>query len=224
VTTSTFQAASAGAGKDTYMDSALPTTNYGTADPIGCGEVTGKVPALRIPLIGFDISSVPAADHIQSAVLDLDIIAVVGALTYDPATDPVTDAVGMQLLRRTDWVEAEATWNIYKTASNWATAGGSNQTDDIYPNSPGPPPHTFPYQFFQMPQATGAFTLTFDHEGLAKAQYAKDYLSGVLGLWWAFQPNDGVTHTFSFSSDDNATTANRPKLTLIHAPRRIFVS
>ncbi|GAH07096.1 unnamed protein product, partial [marine sediment metagenome] len=31
-------------------------------------------------------------------------------------------------LTRTDWVELEATWNIYKTASNWTAPGGDYVT------------------------------------------------------------------------------------------------
>jgi hypothetical protein len=38
-------------------------------------------------------------------------------------------------LRRTDWSETQATWNVYKTANNWTAAGASNVTNDV--ESPG---------------------------------------------------------------------------------------
>ncbi len=42
-------------------------------------------------------------------------------------------------LTRTDWVEAQATWNIYKTGSNWTSAGGDYVTSNPARTSTGMP-------------------------------------------------------------------------------------
>jgi len=69
----------------------------------------------------FDISSLPAEATLSSASLRF--------YYYEYATsDPVGKTVWQYKITRTDWVEMEATWNIYKTDSDWTTAGGDYVT------------------------------------------------------------------------------------------------
>ena len=65
------------------------------------------------------LSNIPAAAIITNATLYLYV--------QDQAAAAHTAAV-RRLLR--NWVETEATWNIYSTGNNWATAGGRGAGTD----------------------------------------------------------------------------------------------
>jgi len=71
-------------------------------------------------LISFDFSaSVPAGATITLATLSLYAFAVASGRT-----------ITVNSLRRSDWVETEATWNVYKTGSNWGVAGAKSDLTD----------------------------------------------------------------------------------------------
>lgn len=57
---------------------------------------------------------------------------------YDFRKEATGKTIQVLKLTRPDWVESEATWNIYKTGSNWTTAGGDYvaEVEDL----PGPAP------------------------------------------------------------------------------------
>ena len=54
----------------------------------------------------------------------IEEISVVKVFIYNYNVQFGPKTVEVHLLTRTDWVEDEATWNIYKTGSNWTTPGG----------------------------------------------------------------------------------------------------
>ena len=96
------------AAKDTYVRSVTATTNYGAATVLYWGLVGADI---HRSLLEFSLSGVPAQARIVSArygqqYSGLGIIGTAYRLTRD------------------DWVEAEATYNVYKTGSNWTAAGG----------------------------------------------------------------------------------------------------
>jgi hypothetical protein len=102
---------------DTYISQTAATTNYGTAEVLATRPYTSNIGRI---LLKFDFSSiVPAGATISSATLRL--YATTGATGR-------TITVYREL--RTDWVEAQATWNIYKTDNNWGTAGALNSDSD----------------------------------------------------------------------------------------------
>jgi hypothetical protein len=106
-------------GADTFLLEASPTTNLGTSTDLRTSPLTGS--RYRLPCM-FDFSAViPAGATVTLA--RFSIYASYSTLTSRTIT--------VYRLLRTDWVETQATWNIYKTGSNWGTAGALNTSTDI---------------------------------------------------------------------------------------------
>ena len=110
-----------GSGKDTWIDSATQTTNYGDQESIrlyaGEGYSHGRYGLIELPL-----TSLPSGANVSSSTF---------SLYWYYTIDCAGDGCRLYRLRRGDWVEAEATWAIYKTSNNWGTAGAKNTTTDI---------------------------------------------------------------------------------------------
>lgn len=107
-------------GVDTHIiDGSYSNLNYGTSTqaPIGHQHVLGVDVNCR-GLYRFSLAELPSGSTVTSATLTLYI-------TGGTFTDH--SEFYCKLLGRTDWVESQATWNIYKTGSNWTTAGGDIQ-------------------------------------------------------------------------------------------------
>lgn len=94
--------------EDNWINKDDPTTNHGTQITLTVGGQTAfDTRALfRIPM--------PAG---SGTVTDVDLIVVASSLNLNTN-------VNLHELTRTDWSEAQSTWNIYKTGSNWTSAGG----------------------------------------------------------------------------------------------------
>lgn len=119
-TTFTSQAASA----DTMINgfSGTEDTNYGTDTAVsGIGEQNNDVGVYKRFLIKFDLSSIPASANITSATLSLWIQADYSSNARDYKV--------YRILR--NWVEAEATWNSWKSGSAWTTAGAGSNGNDV---------------------------------------------------------------------------------------------
>ena len=116
--TATFQPS----GKDTNIRENVPTTNYGSDTDLlmSAGDSAGRIRVpLEFPIVwGTDI---PAGATLIAATLSLYIYQIVSS---------AGETIFAYRLTRTDWVELESTWNIYKTGSNWTAAGGDYTTDD----------------------------------------------------------------------------------------------
>lgn len=106
-------------GKDAYLREINPDTNYGTGTTI---YIQNTADFIRKSLLEFDISELPAGATLISATLELYYSGF--------ANDPVGLTAWAYKQIHTDWVEAEATWNIYKTGSSWTAAGGDYVTSD----------------------------------------------------------------------------------------------
>jgi hypothetical protein len=110
--------------KDAYLVSGSPTTNYGSATTLATSpQTTNKYRSV----LEFDISDFTSP---QSLVTH----AAVGLYYYAwLGDDPRFRVLRLDRCRRIGadaWVEAETTWNIYKTGSDWGTAGCGNTTSD----------------------------------------------------------------------------------------------
>jgi hypothetical protein len=92
--------------------------NSGTSPQAHIGN-GGAGTGIQRQLIKFDLSSIPSNAIVTSAVLSL-------WLYYDQANQVSTVTCYRQLKA---WVESQATWNIWKTGSNWTTAGGFDAAD-----------------------------------------------------------------------------------------------
>lgn len=111
-------------GNDTFILNTTATTNYGTNVLLAIGDSSGSVSAAyRVP-IKFDLSSIPANARVLAVELGLNEYAA-----YDTAATGSWAAHLYTLLR--NWVEAEATWNVYSSGNNWTTAGAAGADTDI---------------------------------------------------------------------------------------------
>jgi hypothetical protein len=96
-----------------------PTVNYHT-DHIASGYYQPSG-ALARSLLNFDMSEIPSNATISDATLNL----------YDRDDVASTENNTIQIFRSLrDWSGTQSTWNIYKTGSNWGTAGSGNSTTD----------------------------------------------------------------------------------------------
>ena len=95
--------------KDGGVDEANKTTNYGTGTARWIGLEGGNgirfLSQWTLPIVSGTISKI---------TLNL----------YESTNVYGTVVADLHELIRSDWVEDEFTWNIYKTGSNWTTAGG----------------------------------------------------------------------------------------------------
>ena len=199
----TFQPDSAGI--DTEINISNPTTNYGTSVNlrVGDGDTAGN--GVHRSFIKFDLSSIPSSDTVTSATLSL----------YENSAEDGHGvgswAVKLQRVRR-DWVETEATWNIWKTSNNWSTAGAGNTSSDIYSAT------------------TATVTLDgtvanafIDWSDAQLTSDVQDFVSGALSNYgWRIQAPDiedaGANRTRNaFSLSDHSTSSQRPKLVVVHA-------
>jgi len=118
--------------KDTCLEQQHPDTNRGAMDFLTLWDVYGG--SWR-DLLEFALSDLPAGATITSATLRLYYFFYSGL-------DPAGYTAVAYKLTRTNWVESEATWNAYKTGSNWTTAGG-----DYVTSNPAGGSTTFPSSY-----------------------------------------------------------------------------
>jgi hypothetical protein len=111
-----------GSGNDTYLDQYYSTTNYGGDIYIELWQLSGYN---RRGLFYAGLSSLPAGATIDTATFSLYYYA------YNTYAPNGTETLTLYKVRRADWVEAQATWNIFKTSNNWETAGAANTSTDI---------------------------------------------------------------------------------------------
>lgn len=146
---------------DSWMDYSFPTVNYGSAAYLLMGvKYSGPTKTgLRRPIFRFDVSSLPGGVSITTAKLTLEVIAYDGGGAGSKAS---------RCTRENTWVEGEVTWDDYKSATAWTSAGGDY--DDT-----GPPAAVS----FSLPSSNGPFDIT----GLAtQVQDAYDSRSGIYSI------------------------------------------
>lgn len=178
---------------DTSLFKDAPTTNYGTNDSLYIAAMNSGA-TLYAGILKFDFSAVvPAGATITLATLSLNCASNVASRT-----------ITVYRLLRTDWVENQATWNIYKSGSNWGTAGALGSGVD-----------------FTSTDAATAASVTngewLNENVTAQVQTALNSVGRVahflvrdLGT-----PNAGSGNIYS--SREATTTANRPKLYIEYA-------
>jgi len=175
--------------KDTFIRSDNPTTNYGT--DILLKTYDRDTLTIR-PLLEFDISGLPADQTLLSATLELYYVEISG-------TDPVGKTIWAYKQSHPDWVEAEATYNIYKTGSNWTNPGGDYVTSD-----PAGGSTTFPADYGWM---------SWDILDICQDAYDSSIAVEILLRF----ETEGLSSEYSggyFYSNNYSTAYYRPKLTI----------
>lgn len=103
---------------DTYLDRDYSTTNYGTSYYIRVYRTADRID--QNGLIKFDLTDqIPQGAVITSAVLSLYLCELVNFDTNDWA-----DVGVYRVGQYRDWVETQATWNVFKGSSYWSQGGG----------------------------------------------------------------------------------------------------
>lgn len=179
--------------KDTYLAEPSPTSNYGADEYLYLADSIGYT---RRPILEFDISELPVGATLTSAVLQLYYYTYSG-------DNPTGKTVWAYKLTRTDWVELEATWNIYKTGSNWTTSGG-----DYVTSGPSGGSTTFPAGYDWL--AWSVLDIVQDaYDGSVAAEFLVKFETEQLASGWS---------GLSFRSTDYTTDPTKqPKLVIDYA-------
>lgn len=187
--------------EDGHIKQIVPNTNYGTATTLTVGDL--DVDSTSRSLILFNHGYLTNVD-ITSAVMSLYCSAESGA-------DDDTVNVYKTLL---DYRGASATWNVASTSISWNTAGCKATSDTTGQDSTADHRTTAT----ATTEVTGisawySWDVTSDYTG---------FISGGLdenNYGWIIINVDGevgASHFKTFSSANNATAANRPKLSVTY--------
>lgn len=186
---------------DLYLDSASPTANTETETTMYVGEQAGGADTTRT-WIKPDFSTVPAGAIFSSAVLHLT-----------PTVDLSSNARTMSAHRcLRDVVSSQATWNIWKTSNNWATAGCSNSSSD-YDGAVALGTMTQPAS----PTLNTALDMTLTASELQKL-FDGTYTNNGIILFVDTQTDDMI----GYASTNHATSAYRPTITITYSLRSNF--
>lgn len=180
---------------DTMILSAVPTTNYGSNVALHTGSVNGS--EKRRSLLRWNISGLSGEQVDTDGTLGI-------YLNYDGAS--ASQNLKAYLVRAArDWVDLQATWNIFKTSNNWGTAGCDNTSTDRYATeiaslALGASPAINQYYTWTIPKAT--------------IQDWIDNPSNNQGIVLISDAEAGVTY-LAWNSNDAAN--NKPYLTFDHS-------
>jgi hypothetical protein len=180
---------------DTYLNSQLATTNFGTATTLWIGDKFDTGTVARIALFAFDIS----------ALSGLTVMSAQLRLTRDEASPSTALTSANRLIARRvkrAFVGSEATWNIYSTGNNWATAGARGGADVETP--------TYTAAMVVGDRDQDVWTLDLS-EMVKDAVVAGDTTLRFL-VGWAIAT--ASQNTIQVGSQDNATAAKRPVLSI----------
>ncbi len=194
----------AAAGLDTFIFSDAPTTNWGTNIVLAVGDNLLDAPGPIRSLIEFGgLSAIPVTSIISSVTFS-------AFENFASDTEGVgTWAVNLQRALR-DWVEIQATWNIYSTGNNWGTAGCSQDAvDRIAAVSASVVLDGVAANAFI--NWTGA-TLIADVQSIVNGDNANH---GWLLSAPAAESKTGLARNY-FASSDHLTALERPKLVVVY--------
>lgn len=183
-------------GKDTYLNIGAPTNNQGGSSSI---VVRDRIGSTSRTILEFDITGLPAGATLGSANLQLYYSRY---STYSTDTDPSGKTVWTYKLARTDWVELEATWNIYKTGSNWTVAGGDYVIADPVGGST-----TFPADFDWM---------TWDVLAIVQDAYDSSIAAEFLVKFETEDLSSNYSQGYFYSSNYTTDTDYCPQLVITY--------
>lgn len=176
--------------RDTYINGSSTGTNYGTSTGL---NIDGDAPETSL-LFKWDLSAVPSG----ATITGVDILVT-------SSNDTSADYEIYECTR--DWVETQATWNIYSTGNNWQTAGAQGANDrgstvlgtfEINLNSPG-----------------SEFTFSLNADGV---QLVQDWVDGVKNNYGIIIQDYAEADGGDVYSREDGTAARRPKLRVSYTP------
>jgi hypothetical protein len=174
----------AAAGYDVNMKLANPTLNYGGDVTMGCGNTNKEWNFL----IKFDLSSIPDNAIISSTTLRM------WAWKQEGST-----ATSYARTVKRDWVENQATWNVYSTGNSWAAGGCEGSADR------GSIVATIPHV------STGWYDVSFTPTSKSELD--------PWGYGWIFNCPSGSYDRLQFRPSDywNYNSSIVPKLTIVYS-------
>lgn len=164
----------------------------------------------------FEVTKWDVADHTHSLV-KFDLSSVTGPVTVTSVTVGIylntdgggTHNVDMRRVLR-NWVENQATWNIYATASSWTTAGALSDGNDRVGTASGQIASIgATIQYYTVSQTSGG--LVDDVQG---------WINGTFSNYgWHLSRNGaGNDNTYKTFTSDDGTNGQRPYLTVVYTP------
>lgn len=166
-------------------------TNYSTLYYLYVISYTGYT---RRAYLAFDISSLPAGAVISSATLSLYYWSYA-------ASNPTGRQIDVFKITRNDWVEAEQTWNSYKSGSAWTAAGG----DYVTSNPAGANTNC--------PAAAGAW-MNWDVKAIVEDAVTNEVNVNVVAKMNV--ENEGDYEPLFYAKEYNTDTSLRPKLVIVY--------
>lgn len=174
-------------GKDSYVDSGLPTNNYGTNGSIACG-------ILNNGLLQFDVSDISSTDICISATLYL----------YNALLQSGHD-IYLHTIKSDNggWTESGATWNTIDGSTAWAGSGGCSTSGTDYDS-------TSIGNFTVVNGGAGTENSVALSTSVVKTWF------GVSNSNYGILLRTDTFGTAIFASSDHGTSTWRPKLVIVH--------
>jgi len=185
---------------DTQIAVTDPTTNYASDGTLYLSDSLASASYSRFILQTYDLSS------ITGNVLRADLMMY--KIGDNGNAGIFTGHLGLRRILRTDVDLSQATWNVYKTASNWSVSGARG-TADAEPTFWATVLHMSPYN-------TVAQWISFDVAALIR----RCLLDSVTSLTVLIAPATAATGSQNgvpFASKEYATAAYRPSIKLLTA-------
>jgi len=183
------------ASTDTMIIQESATTNYGTDAGLYIGENNGAAQLVRT-LIQFDLTSLPTLYVPSTGTLSLWL--------YSNQSSNLRSYRMYRVIR--NWVESEATWNIYSTGNNWATAGGYDASDCELTHVAST----------DLAAAASTGEKTWDIDATSLEEMCN-------GIWtnhgWLMKNATEVNDQQRFRSSNYGTAGERPKLVFTYYPQ-----
>jgi hypothetical protein len=162
--------------------------------------VTNAADNIYRSMLAFDLSSIPAGATITGCTLTVNVTQ-----RTSPTPGHVRRLCGDHWLDGDGQSEAQATWNVWKTGSNWSQAGAGSAS------CPGGDYTTTGEVAYTPPAGTGAFTFP-SLQALCQDALAQP------GRWLRLRISQDAENVQSnlikLDSSDATTASHRPKLTV----------
>lgn len=190
----------AASGDGAYISGRNPTTNTATSVSFNIGEINTASSGPDRGLLRFSLSAIPSSAAVVSATLSLWLRAAGTSFASNNRT-----LRAYRLRSGRDWIDTQATWNVYKTSTNWATAGASDTTTDRESASIG------------SSDLATTDAVNTQHDFVLTSSAVEEWISGVL-------VNNGViliadtelNDLYQFHSANGPTPSLWPKLTIVY--------
>lgn len=180
--------------RDTAIYSGATTTNYGTGTDLNVANNSGSF--WWKSLLAFDISTLGLTDDtLATAVLQLAVTSVSNSVSEN--------SYNWLWVKRNlrAWVETEATWNIWKTANNWSSAGAESNGNDVDDGI------ISPFLFHAIPSGS-----RIEIPVTALLREALNASATELNLQLEWDKTTTSQNSINFASRNHATARYRPRL------------